>query len=352
MTTPPPKPMTTATLATQVAAIQTNINAAITSLAAPLSLATLTSVQTNLTSTHTILGQINTTPIAPIVSPVTSPNTSISHSVTIAFTNESTKATDGQVQAAMAAIQIQLDRDVFPVWGISAALVWVPKGQLLPTTYYQIVFLDNTDQAGALGYHETTATGHPLAKIFVETDLQNDLSWTVTASHETIETLIDPSASLSTLVVTSSTAYMYAYEACDAVEDDSFGYTINGILVSSFVYPAWFQPEVPTGTKLDYGNKLTVPLTLLSGGYIGYIDLNNINAGWQQFTAQKIPSRTAALQRVSADAVRPRMTKRVAKLGTNSTFNTTGKIQTAEKVAITGQLIHSPYKSGRRTAPN
>ena len=52
--------------------------------------------------------------------------------------------------------------------------------------------MDDSDQAGALGYHDLTSAGLPMGKVFARTDLQNNLSWTVTVSHELLEILGDP----------------------------------------------------------------------------------------------------------------------------------------------------------------
>ena len=38
-----------------------------------------------------------------------------------------------------------------------------------------------------------------------------------------------------------------AYEVCDAVEDDSLGYDINGVRVSDFVHPQCFETDRGAG---------------------------------------------------------------------------------------------------------
>jgi hypothetical protein len=49
----------------------------------------------------------------------------------------------------------------------------------------------------------------------------------------------------------------------DAVESDEFAYTVAGVLVSDFVYPAWFVAG-STG-PWDHGGHCTAPLQLLQG---------------------------------------------------------------------------------------
>jgi hypothetical protein len=67
-------------------------------------------------------------------------------------------------------------------------------------------------------------------------------------------------------VQNSNTAgILYAYEVCDACEDDSFGYQIDNILLSDFVYPSWFESFRAEGsTQFDRMNTIQAPLQLLA----------------------------------------------------------------------------------------
>ncbi len=100
--------------------------------------------------------------------------------------------------------------------------------------------------------------------------------------------LADPNINLSVLVQNANTSgTLFAYEVCDACEDDSFGYQINNVLVSDFVYPAWFENFRAQGsTQFDRMNKIQNPLELLAGGYIGVFNISE-GTGWQQLTSQK-----------------------------------------------------------------
>jgi hypothetical protein len=117
------------------------------------------------------------------------------------------------------------------------------------------------------------------------------MSWTVTVSHELLEMLVDPLASLSAMNTAGDKEY--AFEVCDACEDDRFAYEIDGVKVSDFVTPAWFEDDRPgKSTKFDFGGYLLSPMpTLLPGGYIGWLDLTNPSAGWQQMTRDSAPLR-------------------------------------------------------------
>ena len=208
--------------------------------------------------------------------------------------NQSTEASDQTIKWLTAALQIQVHRDFFPIWGIDAVLTFVPKGTPLNPNHWQLVFLDTADQAGALGYHELTASGLPLGKVFIRTTEQDGSAWSVTGSHELLEMLGDPYANNAVLMLdnTGIAGTAYAYEVCDACEDDPLGYVINDFKVSDFVTPAWFEPAgTAPGAKFDFMGHVSGPFLLLPGGYIGVFPIPNTQ-GWTQQTAQLAARRT------------------------------------------------------------
>ena len=210
--------------------------------------------------------------------------------IRISVINESTVLADADVTPVVAALQKQVTNDFRPVWGTDAELTIVPKGAQPATGSWWLVLLDDSDQAGALGYHDFTTEGLPIGKVFAASDLKAGTSWTVTASHELLEMLGDPNVNLTVFVQNSNTAgILYAYEVCDACEDDSLGYKIDDILLSDFVYPSWFESFRAEGSaQFDRGSKIDAPLQLLPGGYIGIFNVTSGN-GWQQQTAEKRP---------------------------------------------------------------
>jgi len=208
----------------------------------------------------------------------------------ISVINESTVLTDADVTPVVSALQQQVTNDFRPAWGTDAELTMIPQGTPAPAGTWWLVILDDSDQAGALGYHDLTPDGLPIGKVFAASDLKAGTSWTVTASHELLEMLADPNINLTVFVQdANTTGTLYAYEVCDACEDDSLGYQINNILVSDFVYPAWFENFRAQGsTQFDRMNKIQNPLELLAGGYIGVFSVTD-GTGWQQKTAERIP---------------------------------------------------------------
>jgi hypothetical protein len=59
----------------------------------------------------------------------------------------------------------------------------------------------------------------------------------------------------------------YAYETSDAVETGEF--PVDGIAMSNFVYPAWFEPfRKPGSTKFDYLGTCRKPFEIHPGGFM------------------------------------------------------------------------------------
>lgn len=196
----------------------------------------------------------------------------------IAVTNASTCLTDTQVEAVLPALQKQVSFDFKAYWDLDCTLTFLTKGQPLTPGWWQIVILDNPDQAGALGYHEMTSQGTPIGKVFAKLDLDNGSSWTTTLSHELLEMLADPWINWCAV---GSNDKIYALEVCDAVEADNLGYQIDGVLLSDFVTPSWF--ESTEADRIDFKQQLSRELALAPGSYISILDPKK---GWTQVDAQ------------------------------------------------------------------
>lgn len=211
--------------------------------------------------------------------------------IQIAILNHSTVLTDTQVQAVVPALQTQVTDHFAPVWGIHADLTFVPHGQSPAPGTWWLVILDHSDHQGALGYHfnDLTTQGLPMGKVFAGTDIQSGSSWTVTLSHELLEMLGDPDINLCAANPQPNGLRFFAYEVADACESDQYGYYINGVLVTDFVYPAWFESfRQPNSTQFDHHNLIHQPFWLLPGGFISIYDVHS-GSGWTQLQAETAP---------------------------------------------------------------
>jgi hypothetical protein len=120
----------------------------------------------------------------------------------------------GAIDATRRALNIQL-RDVAQAWGEYVyAVVDDAHAQ-----GFDVVLLDDADQAGDLGYHDLDPQGRPYARVFLDPILENGGTWlrgansvSVTVSHEVCELVGDPSANHW---VENARGALVAAERCD-----------------------------------------------------------------------------------------------------------------------------------------
>lgn len=220
--------------------------------------------------------RMSQTPTAPIPAPVPAPPTPRPPVGPLVFTvdNRTTVVTPDEISAAIAAVQSQVALDFIPAWGSPAPLA------------YKLVFLDEDPSApGALGYHDLEGDV-PVSYILCKTTKDAGVSVSSVLSHEVLEMIVDPITNrviMEDPVGDGKAFTLYMAEVCDAVEQDS--YVVNGVEVSNFVLPAWFDSSNTTG-PFDFGKKLTKALELLPhGSYIALLQGTSA-AGWAQKQAR------------------------------------------------------------------
>jgi hypothetical protein len=203
---------------------------------------------------------------------------------TIACFNKATTALGVDFAKLVAAMQAYVDQYVVPVWNTPAKLV---KTTDFLKGAWAVVFLDDSDQPGALAYHDLTPDGLPLSKVFVKTTLANGDLVSVSASHELVEMLVDPAINMMT--TGPDPKIIYAYESADPVESLSF--EVDGTPMSDFVYPAYFENFHKANTvQFDHLQKVSKPFEILSGGY----QIIFKNGKWSQVTASKRKAKSLA----------------------------------------------------------
>ena len=199
----------------------------------------------------------------------------------ICVMNESTAITDAEVMAMIPAFEEQWNRDLESVWGVEeASFEFVYKGQNPAAKSWWCVFLDNSDQAGALAYHDLTSEGLPISKIFVKTLMQDNSSVSVGATHELCEMAVDPWLNSA---YQDDQGTFWAGEVCDPCEDGIYGYKIGSIEVTDFVAPSWFGHQ-HAAAPYDFKGHVMQPFQVLSGGYAQKFDPS---AGWVQVTGDR-----------------------------------------------------------------
>ncbi len=171
---------------------------------------------------------------------------------------------DGDVQKMLAAFGQQWNKDLRPVWGVdSATFTFVPAHQMAAVGSWWLVFLDNSDQAGALAYHDLTNEGLPISKVFVKTLIADGASVSVGATHELCEMAVDPWLNSA---YQDPKGVFWAGEICDPCESDQYGYKIGDVLVTDFITPNWYAHQHATG-PIDFKGHANKAFEVLAGGY-------------------------------------------------------------------------------------
>jgi hypothetical protein len=211
----------------------------------------------------------------------------------IIVVNQSTLVSHDDAAKIVDACAMQLKAHFCPAWDLlpPTVLYWA-DGSNVPRADWVVSILDNSTQAGALGYHSLDSSGRPDAFIFAKPvldnagvalyDASNPQNTTVASvlSHELMEMTLDVYANGwwigPSVNDTKGNAYtMYAMEVADPVESDSYVIEIGPatalipISVSNFITPAWSNPEATVAdSPFDHMKRLTAPFSMSKGGYL------------------------------------------------------------------------------------
>jgi len=183
----------------------------------------------------------------------------------------------GLVESAAAALNIQVMRDLTQYWSVTATVRYLPNPKKIPAGVWP-VFLVPKLPPGEGGVH-LDKNNQPYSLVIGTPDSDE---WTIDASHETIEMLVDPSGNrLQTShaiqisgndTVDAPGEFQYLVEACDPCEGNQYAYAIQGIAVSDFITPRFYDPVVTAGTRYSFGGNIKRPRQILPGGYISFVD--------------------------------------------------------------------------------
>jgi hypothetical protein len=180
------------------------------------------------------------------------------------------RVVDPAIEAMTEAIAIQL-RHLAAAWG---QVVWRIVADANTAGFEIALFDDDEEQQDAYGWHWVTDKGAPYARVFLNPILDfggrwlhTSLSVSASVSHEACELIGDPAVNQW---AQAKRGGLYAVELCDPVENDCYDIELKDgtpVAVSDFLYPDWFNPFAPAGSRFDHMGVLSKPFEVAPEGY-------------------------------------------------------------------------------------
>ena len=197
----------------------------------------------------------------------------------VALVPRGVKVDMSEVANVAAALSIQIVRDFAPIWGYFRYCFSLPEAVRCPYRFSGS-FTSTTGSAafrtGRLAYI-WIASASRWRTLLTETGE----NWSLDASRECLKMLADPAGcrlhagpmlDAAIHLGLAQHQVQYIVEICNPVQDGQYGYQINGVLVSDFFTPNYFDPAAAGGVRYDFVSALTGPLDVASNGCISWID--------------------------------------------------------------------------------
>jgi len=185
----------------------------------------------------------------------------------LALVSETDNISFSALSRVSAALQKQATRDLSPIWDVEATVDAFASLDDVPVGYWPII-ISEEDLGNAAGVHEDKE-GQPFALV------KYSFVWSLTASHECMEMLVDP---FGNRIVAGQSPKSgqdrveFLVEVCDPSEDAAFAYKVNGILVSDFYTPNYFDPVAAPAVRYSFTGAIRSPRQVLKKGYLSWHD--------------------------------------------------------------------------------
>ena len=194
----------------------------------------------------------------------------------LALVSQSPNVSFAEAAKISAALQKQISRDYSPIWNVIATIDSFAILDDVPTGYWPIIIMDDIGFAGAAGIH-LDSNNQPYALV------QAGANTPLTCSHECLEMLTDPFGNrlvASDSIKPGQGRVNYLVEVCDPSEAIKYGYSVNGMLLSDFYTPSYFNPTPNTAVQYSFTGALKAPKQVLPGGYLSWM-IPETGVWWQ-----------------------------------------------------------------------
>lgn len=186
----------------------------------------------------------------------------------VALVSETQSISFSELSRVSAALQKQAIRDLGPIWNIQATVDAFARLEDVPVGTWPIIIEDDINTPGAAGVHEDR-DGQPFALV------TSGNGWSLTASHELIEMLVDPFGrrlAEGQSPKPGQGRVQFLVEPCDPSEAVQFSYLINGVTVSDFYTPKYFSTVHNPANRYSQTGAIKLPRQVLKGGYLSWHD--------------------------------------------------------------------------------
>ncbi|WP_156861335.1 hypothetical protein [Casimicrobium huifangae] len=196
------------------------------------------------------------------------------------------QVTPDTLSAVTSAIQIQLSRDFVP-WGRPAVCGWFSSLEQMPRGCWPVLL--KRDAKGVAGFHAPGSESDQRPP-FAIVQYSDDSAWTVAASHEILEMLVDPRGDFFVKgpnPADPSEAVEFLVEVCDPCQGEAFCYQVDHNLwpcVSDFCLPGYYRIGA-SGAPYTIRRSVQTPFSTAFGGLITYRDSAH---DWWQLSGGRI----------------------------------------------------------------
>jgi len=163
-----------------------------------------------------------------------------------------------------AALQRQVREHFGPAWQIEATVSPFVDWNAVPPDYQRLIVVDHLDST-ALGVH-AARDGQPYALVSAHGD------WPLVASHELLEMLADPTGRTTRRGPSprqDGRTVEILIEVCDPCQGARWAYKIDGVPVSEFCTPAYYDGGAG---PWSHGGSITAAHQVLKDGYLIWHD--------------------------------------------------------------------------------
>ena len=186
----------------------------------------------------------------------------------VALVSRSASATSDELALVASAVNEQVVRHLAPAWKIEGTVAYIPSEKAAAGYPLKAYVVDDAGNRSGVHVHEQSGL------VFAVIQYQPNLRWSVAASHEIVEMLVDPTLTRTfpgTTPTNPSSNVEFVAEICDPVQ--AWPYQVSPLhqaLVSDFCLPSYYR-ITPPAPGFSFLGKVAYPGDVAPGGYVSWI---------------------------------------------------------------------------------